>query len=163
MPAEREAAAGFDATLNATLAFPRPLAGDDSDTQGLVIATDQEQSRVVETETVPEPPPGGNDEGDEDTLTEHLSPDGPTTVVEEDPQAPRQIVRRKRRRAGPAVLHLLAMQERWPGRKTEDRRQKAEGRRQKEESAGWSRVWLRVSARRGMLQEPATTVAHPVQ
>jgi hypothetical protein len=86
MADDRATAAGFGATVYETFASPWPLV-DASVTHDASDAADQEQSRVVEMDSVPDPPDGGNAElGAPATVTEHFVALGAETEVEVEVQ-----------------------------------------------------------------------------
>jgi hypothetical protein len=70
-----------------TTPSPLPLLSDVSVIQSPVLAADQAHSRDVVTVTLPLPPVAATDRGPLVSETVHLSPPGPTRLVDDEWQA----------------------------------------------------------------------------
>lgn len=83
----RVACSPFDPTLKSTAPLPWPDAGEVIEIHGVEDVADHVQSRVVLTETLPEPPEAGADAIELVAVTWHLTVVGASTLIEEEPHA----------------------------------------------------------------------------
>ena len=84
--AARDAASGLGRTENATFALPCPPAADVKASQALSLVASQAHSRSVVTVKTPFPPLEENVLVEADAETTHLLADGPTVLVDAEPQ-----------------------------------------------------------------------------
>jgi len=77
----------FAATRYVKVASPCPFVEDAIEIHGVGVDADQVQSRLVAMVSVPDAPAAGTEEIELVTETEHFSPDGDVTEMDDEPQA----------------------------------------------------------------------------